>query len=80
MAAGDCLSHPNLELLARLERIDALDRRGAPPAELLPELRGLLRDAEGWSRPGAAGEARPGVDRKSGEEVVERLRTAPHET
>jgi hypothetical protein len=51
MAAGDCCSHPHLELLARLERIDALDRRGAPPAELLPELRGLLRDAERWSRP-----------------------------
>ena len=74
MAAGDSDSHPNLALLARLERIDALDRRGAPPAELLPELQGLLSDAERWSRPGV-GEARRG-----GEEVVERLRKAPHGT
>ncbi len=33
-------------LLARLDRIDALDRRGAHPQELLAELRGLLEDAE----------------------------------
>jgi hypothetical protein len=73
MAPGDCLSHPNLELLARLERIDALDRRGAPSAELLPELRGLLRDAERWSRSARGASSR-------GEEVVERRRTAPHGT
>ena len=53
-------------LLARLDRIDALDRRGAHPQELLAELRGLLEDAEASRR-----------DRHgNGKEVVERLRTA----
>ncbi len=59
----------DVAVLARLERIDALDRRGASPAELLPELRGLLSDAERWSSGGV-----------HGREVVERLRTAPHRT
>ncbi|MBA2461044.1 MAG: hypothetical protein H0V45_04635 [Actinobacteria bacterium] len=53
-------------LLARLDRIDALDRRGAHPRELLAELRGLLQDAEACRR----------AQRKDGKEVVERLRTA----
>ena len=53
-------------LLARLDRIGALDRRGAHPSELLTELRGLLAAAE------EARESR----RDDGEEVVERLRTA----
>ena len=53
-------------LLARLARIDALDRRGAHPHELLAELRGLLQDVEAVRR------ARLG----DGEEVGERLRTA----
>ncbi len=53
-------------LLARLDRIGALDRRGAHPSELLAELRGLLAAAE------EARESR----RDDGEEVVERLRTA----
>jgi hypothetical protein len=56
-------------VLARLDRIDALGRRRANAGELLRELRGLLRDAE-------AGAPRTGA----GEEVVERLRTAPHGT
>ena len=56
-------------VLARLDRIDALDREGAPPGELLAELRGLLREAETWSR-----EPRRATD--GNEEVVERLRTA----
>ena len=56
----------NPALLARLDRIGALDRRGAHPSELLAELRGLLEAAE------ASREAR----REEGEEVVERLRTA----
>jgi hypothetical protein len=56
-------------VLARLDRIDALGRRRASAEELLCELRGLLHDAE-------AGRASTG----SGEEVVERLRTAPHGT
>jgi hypothetical protein len=56
-------------VLARLGRIDALDRNGAAPGELLAELRGLLRDAEELARAGqpAANET---------EEVVGRLRAA----
>jgi hypothetical protein len=56
-------------VLARLDRIDALDRRETPPDELLAELRGLLRDAETLA-----------ASRADGEEVVERRRTAPHGT
>jgi hypothetical protein len=37
-------------VLQRLERIEALDRANATPAELLAELRGLLQDAETWVR------------------------------
>jgi hypothetical protein len=37
-------------VIDRLERIDALEREGAPPAVLLEELRGLVRDAESWAR------------------------------
>ena len=55
-------------VLARLDRIDALDREGAAPGELLAELRGLLREAETWTR-----ERRT---TNGNEEVVERLRTA----
>ena len=55
-------------VLARLDRIDALDREGAAPGELLAELRGLLREAESRTRE----QRRP----KGNEEVVERLRTA----
>jgi hypothetical protein len=55
-------------VLARLDRIDALDRGGAAPRELLAELRGLLRDAEELAR------ERPMTTGR--EEVVERLRTA----
>ena len=36
--------------MERLERIEALDRATASPAELLAELRGLLEDAEAWVR------------------------------
>jgi hypothetical protein len=35
-------------VIDRLERIEALDRSTADPAELLAEVRGLLRDAEAW--------------------------------
>ena len=62
-------------VLARLDRIDALDREGAAPGELLAELRGLLREAETWAR-----ERRTAPDSDAtngGEEVVERPRTAP---
>lgn len=37
-------------VLERLERIEALDRDGAGPRELLGELRALLVEAEAWSR------------------------------
>jgi hypothetical protein len=37
-------------VLRRLERIEALDRRGAPASELVEELRALVREAETWSR------------------------------
>ena len=50
----------------RLDRIDVLGRRGASPAELLAELRGLVQEVEAPAR--RAGE---------GEEVVERLRKPP---
>ncbi len=45
-------------VLARLERIEALERRHAPAALLLEEVRALLREAEAWVRAEpAAGEA-----------------------
>lgn len=37
-------------VLERLERIETLDRRDAPAAALLVELRALVRDAETWLR------------------------------
>jgi hypothetical protein len=37
-------------VLGRLERIEALDRDGATPHELLRELRELVREAEQWAR------------------------------
>ena len=37
-------------VLERLERIEALEASGAPAAELLDEVRGLLADAEMWVR------------------------------
>ena len=58
-------------VLARLDRIDALDRSGAAPgASCSAELRGLLREAEALTR-------EHDDETKSGtEEVVGRLRTA----
>jgi hypothetical protein len=64
-------------VLARLDRIGALDRSGAAPGELLAELRGLLREAEAWTREDAAQEQRTAKDAtEETEEVVGRLRTA----
>jgi hypothetical protein len=37
-------------VLARLERIESLDRDTVPPARLLGELRALVREAEAWAR------------------------------
>jgi hypothetical protein len=55
-------------VLERLGRIDALDRSGAAPGELLTELRGLLREAEELARERAT--------TNGTEEVVGRLRAA----
>ena len=35
-------------VLARLDRIEELEREGAPPGVLLEELRGLVQAAETW--------------------------------
>jgi hypothetical protein len=50
-------------VLARLERVESLDRANAGPAELLEELRGLLRDAEAWVRVEGDGDADDAVIR-----------------
>ncbi len=54
-------------MIERLARIEALDRATADPAELLAEVRSLLREAEAWVRV-EGGDA--------GEEAVERVRSA----
>jgi hypothetical protein len=54
-------------VIERLDRIDALNRATASPAELLAELRGLLHDAEAWVRVEGCDEA---------DEAVIRLREA----
>jgi hypothetical protein len=52
-------------VLARLERIESLDRERARPADLLAELRALLAEVEAWARAERAvpNEAREAVDR-----------------
>jgi predicted Ser/Thr protein kinase len=37
-------------VLRRLERIEELDRRGAPASDLVGEFRALVAEAEAWSR------------------------------
>ena len=37
-------------VIERLDRIEALERDGAPPAVMLAELRGLVQEAEAWAR------------------------------
>jgi hypothetical protein len=72
---------PAEAVLARLDRIGALDRSGAAPGELLAELRELIREAEACPRERAVTE-HASVDgtgdetRTETEEVVGRLRTA----
>jgi hypothetical protein len=56
-----------LAVLDRLERIERLDREGAPRAALLAELRALVGEAQAWSRT-EGGEA--------GERAVVELRSA----
>jgi hypothetical protein len=52
-------------VLARLERIEALEAGGAPPSVLLDEVRGLLREAEAWVRaePGGTDLAETALER-----------------
>lgn len=49
-------------VLDRLERIEALDREGASPQELLDELRGLVVEAERWARRERDGAAAAAVE------------------
>jgi hypothetical protein len=37
-------------VIERLDRIEALERDGAPPQALLAELQALVREAEAWAR------------------------------
>jgi len=50
-------------VIERLERIEALERGGAPPAAVLEELRGLVRAAEAWARLDGDVRAREAVER-----------------
>ena len=55
-------------VLARLERIEALDRAEVPPADLLAELRALLRETEDWAR------AEPAVGADAARGALDRCR------
>ena len=50
-------------VIDRLERIEVLERDGAPPAVMLEELRGLVHDAEAWVRLEGDERARAAVER-----------------
>ena len=50
-------------VIERLERIEALERGGAPPVAVLEELRGLVRAAEAWARLEGDERAAAAVDR-----------------
>ncbi len=50
-------------VLARLDRIEALEHEGAPPGVLLEELRGLVQEAEAWARKEGGERARAAVER-----------------
>ena len=56
-------------VLRRLDRVERLDRAGAPPAVLLEEVRLLLADAEAWAR-------RAGEEGQAALEAVGRARSA----
>ena len=56
-------------VLERLERIEALERRGSPAELLLAELRELVAEAEAWVR------VEPGPT-DGAEDAIERLRQA----
>jgi hypothetical protein len=50
-------------VLARLDRIEALEREGASPGVLLEELRGLVQAAESWARLEGDARAHAAVER-----------------
>jgi len=52
-------------VLARLERIEALERAGTPAGALLDEVRALLAEAEAWVRaePGGTEAASDAIER-----------------
>jgi hypothetical protein len=50
-------------VLARLDRIEELEREGAPPGALLEELRGLVQAAEAWARLEGDDRARVAIER-----------------
>jgi hypothetical protein len=50
-------------LMERLDRIDTLEREGAPAPTLLAELRELVREAEAWARLEGDERARRAVER-----------------
>ena len=52
-------------VLARLDRIEALEREGAPPGVLLEELRGLVQEAEVWARVEGGERAKEAIERCS---------------
>jgi hypothetical protein len=49
-------------VLARLDRIEELEREGAPPGALLEELRGLVQAAEAWAKLEGDDRARTAVE------------------
>jgi hypothetical protein len=57
-------------VLTRLERIDALEREGAPPAAVLAELQKLVREAEAWARHEGDARARAAVDALGGAHAI----------
>ena len=52
-------------VLRRLERIEALEREGAPPRSLLAEVHALVEEAEAWAaaEPGGREAAGAALDR-----------------
>ena len=50
-------------VIDRLERIEVLERDGAPPAVMLEELRGLVHEAEAWARREADERAHAAIER-----------------
>ena len=62
MATVDAMDEARA-VLARLDRIEVLERQGAPPGALLEELRGLVLAAEAWAKLEGDGRARIAVER-----------------